>query len=134
MTGPPLYVLVCHCDACKKRTGSAFGVSFMYPNEAVKALVGETKDFVRRGESGKNVRYEFCPNCGTTIRWHIDIVPGRQVFAGGTFERFADFSVLGEMYTDAAVPWALLGCELSRPGAPDDDFRRAMIEKSQISR
>jgi hypothetical protein len=131
---PPLWVIACHCDACKKRTGSAFGVSFMFANESVEKFAGETKSFIRTGESGKRVRYEFCPDCGTTIRWHIEIVPGRQAFAGGTFDYFKDFKVLGEMYTDAAVPWARLGCELSQPGAPDDDFRAAMIENGKASR
>ena len=35
------------------------------------------------------------------------------------------------MYTDAAFPWARIGCELSRPGAPDDEYRNALIKKSK---
>jgi hypothetical protein len=39
--------------------------------------------------------------------------------------------VVGEMFADEALPWARLGCELVRPGAPDDPFRNALVEKSR---
>jgi hypothetical protein len=126
-----LYVLMCHCDACKKRTGSAYGLSVMIRNEDLSAFTGETKTFIRVGESGKLVHYEFCPQCGTTVRWKIEIVPNRQVFALGTFDEPGQFKVVGEMYADEGLLWARLGCELVRPGAPDDPFRNALVEKSR---
>jgi hypothetical protein len=126
-----LYRQACHCDACKKHTGSAYGLSVMVENDAVKEFVGETKTLVRIGESGKAVHYEFCPSCGTTVRWRIAIIPGRQVFAGGAFDAIDELKVVGEMYTATALPWARLGFELSRSGAPDDEFRNAMIAKTK---
>lgn len=126
-----LYVLVCHCDACKKRTGSAFGVSVVVDNADILNLQGETKTFTRKAESGRSVDYEFCPNCGTTIRWGIKAAPNRKIFAGGAFDNMSRFTAAGEMYTETALPWARLGCELSRSGEPDSDFRAALIEKSK---
>jgi hypothetical protein len=129
-----LYVQACHCDACKKRTGSAYGVSVMVEDDGVKEFVGETKIFTRAGESGKQVHYEFCPNCGSTIRWRVEIIPHRQIFAGGAFDRMREFNLVGEMYTDMAIPRARLGCDLSRPGAPDEEFRNALIERTKLLR
>jgi hypothetical protein len=129
----PLWTVVCHCNACKKRTGTAFGLSVVVEAASVKEFVGPTKTFIRIGDSGKAVRYEFCPTCGTTLRWHVALIPNRQVFAAGAFDQVGHFEALGEMYTDEALTWARLGCELSRPGAPDDDFRNAMIEKAKSS-
>lgn len=126
-----LWVVMCHCDACKKRTGTACGLSVMIDNSSLAEFVGETKTFTRAGESGKPVHYEFCPRCGTTVRWQIDIVPNRQVFALGAFDEPGRFMVAGEMYVDRALPWARLGCELARPGAPDDQFRNALIRKTR---
>jgi hypothetical protein len=126
----PLWVVVCHCDACKKRTGSAFGISLVMDSGGVRDFTGETRSFVRTGESGRKVRYEFCPGCGTTLRWHVELISSRQVFAGGTLDDPTKFDVGGEMYTGEALPWARLECELYREGAPDDEFRRAMIEKA----
>ncbi len=130
----PLWVLACHCDACKKRTGSAYGVAVMVDNKGVKEFAGETRTYMRVGDSGNKVRYEFCPKCGTTLRWHVDIVPQRQAFAGGAFDDMKALKVIAEMYTDEAMPWARIGCELSRPQAPDDAFRNLMIAKARSSR
>ena len=126
-----LYVLACHCQACKKRTGSAFGVSVVVDNASVTNLEGETKTFTRKAESGRSVDYEFCPNCGTTIRWSIKAAPNRKIFAGGAIDGMTQLTVAGEMYTETAIPWARLGCELSRSGEPDNEFRAALIEKSK---
>jgi len=62
----------------------------MVENDDVAAFSGQTRTYTRSGESGKEVHYEFCPQCGATIRWRIDIVPNRQVFAGGAFEHIRE--------------------------------------------
>lgn len=128
----PLWIVACHCDPCKKRTGSAYGISMVVDSKSVKAFSGVTNIFARSGDSGKEVRYEFCPKCGTTVRWHVDLI-ARQVFAGGTLDQPEQLVVYGEMYVGDALPWARLGCELSRPGAPDDSFRNAMMAKAGSS-
>jgi hypothetical protein len=43
----PLWVAACHCDACKKRTGSAYGISLVVDDEAMQAFTGETTTFTR---------------------------------------------------------------------------------------
>lgn len=129
-----MWVLACHCDSCKKRTGSNYGFSVMCDNATVEAFTGETKTYTRDGDSGKEVKYEFCPKCATTVRWHVALVPNRQVFALGAFDHPQMFEVVGEMYTDDALPNALLGFELSCPKAPDDAMRQAMIERAKSLR
>lgn len=127
-----LYVLACHCNACKKRTGSVFGMSVVVEKTSVATFQGMTKTFTRTAESARTVDYEFCPNCGTTIRWRIEAAPTRQMFAGGAFDDMSKLYVAGEMCTDTAIPWARIGCELSRSGEPDPDFRAAMIERAKM--
>ena len=68
LIGHPLWVLACHCDACKRRTGSAYGVSVVVEDTAVQDFQGATQTFTRIGDSGNKVRYEFCPSCATTLR------------------------------------------------------------------
>jgi len=85
----------------------------------------------RKAESGKPVHYEFCPFCGTTVRWRIQAVPERQIFAAGAFDDPRAFQAAGEMYVDRALSWARLGCDLVRSGEPDHEFRRALIAKNE---
>jgi hypothetical protein len=129
----PLFVLACHCNPCKKRTGSAYGISVAVYDEAVERFEGVTTIFSRLGDSGKKVDYEFCPSCGTTIRWRVEYISNRQVFAGGALDDPKRIEIGGEMYTTDALPWARLGCELSRPSKPDDAFRSELIKRAQLS-
>jgi hypothetical protein len=129
-----LWVVACHCNICKKRTGSAFGISVVVDDHMVKAATGATKTFTQKGESGKPVHYEFCPECGTTVRWRVELIANRHVYAAGTLDDPSTIEVVAEMYTAQALPGARFGCELARPGAPDDAFRKAAIEKTRASR
>ena len=130
----PLWTNICHCEACRKRTGSAFGFSVVVEAVAVAEFSGDTKTFTRKGGSGKHVHYEFCPRCGTTLRWHVELLAGQQVFAGGAFDDPTQFEVMGEMYADQALTWSRIGHELACPGAPDDQFRKAATAKMKALR
>lgn len=82
--GDPVRVSMCHCHACQKRTGSAFGVQARFPREKVK-VEGRLSTWVRTGDSGGRITFSFCPTCGTTICWEIDKLPGFIAVAVGAF-------------------------------------------------
>lgn len=125
-----LFAQLCHCDACKKRTGSAYGMSVVIENSDLKEFRGEVRTFMRVAESGNPVEYDFCPICATTVRWRVAPLLNRQVLAGGAFDDPRAFQMVGEMYTAEALSWARIGCELTRPGAPDDTYRTAMVART----
>jgi hypothetical protein len=129
-----LYVLACHCDACKKRTGSAFGLSVPVDAENISSFSGKTTTFIRTAESGRKVQYEFCPTCGTTVRWRLEGASNRYIFAAGAFDAIQELRAVGEMYTGVALPWARLGCDLERPALSDDSLKQAMIERTNAMR
>ncbi len=125
--GRYLYAQLCHCHACKKRTGSAYGISVVIDSSELKQFRGAIRTFTRIAESRNPVEYDFCPACATTIRWRVKALESRQVLAGGTFDDPRAFQIAGEMYTTQALPWARIGCEITRPGAPDEAYRAAMM-------
>jgi hypothetical protein len=125
-----LYAQLCHCDACKKRTGSAYGISVAIEDSNLEEFHGEIRTFTRIAETGNPVEYDFCPVCATTVRWRVAALRGRQVFAGGAFDKPSAFEMAGEMYTAEALPWARIGCEIVRSGAPDEAYRVAMITRT----
>jgi hypothetical protein len=65
-TGDPDRVYLCHCEACQRRTGTAFHFGATYPKERVR-LEGERKVYERDADSGYRIRFHFCPNCGSTL-------------------------------------------------------------------
>lgn len=82
--GEPVAVSVCHCLDCQKRTGSAFGAQARYPTEQLQ-FQGEPHTFTRTGDTGATVTFSFCPNCGTTLYWNPEKLPGQTSVALGTF-------------------------------------------------
>ena len=69
-SGDPVRISVCHCYACQKRTGSAFGVQARFPSDATE-IRGDSTTFTRTGDSGGTIDFHFCPKCGSTVFYRI---------------------------------------------------------------
>jgi hypothetical protein len=83
-SGEPLYVGICHCKACQRRTG-ALAASVAGFAKAQVTIEGQTKVFDRNGQSGRKVRFYFCPDCGTSLYWEADARPDVYILAVGAF-------------------------------------------------
>lgn len=59
-TGEPDRVYLCHCQACQRRTGTAFHFGATFPKEQVR-LDGERKIYERDADSGYRIRFSFLP-------------------------------------------------------------------------
>jgi hypothetical protein len=70
-TGEPVRVSVCHCLACKKRSGSAFAVQARWPREQV-TIEGQSKSWSQLADSGNRLIYHFCPDCGSDVHYEIE--------------------------------------------------------------
>ncbi|HEY7979342.1 MAG TPA: GFA family protein [Rhizomicrobium sp.] len=97
--GEPAKVSICHCDACRLRTGSVFGIAVFYPREAVKAE-GDQRDHTRKADSGRNVTFHFCPYCGSSVWWEPERMPDRVAVALGAFAD-PDFPMPDQSVNDA---------------------------------
>src|SRR5688572_24380962 len=110
----PVRTSVCHCTFCQRRTGSAFGIGVYFRQEDV-AITGVLKSYEHRSdESGRWLRMEFCPTCGTTVTWTLELLPGGRGIAGGTFDDPAWLRIERHGWTRSAHPWVVLppGVEL----------------------
>lgn len=83
---PPKTLGVCHCTNCKRRTGSAFGMSAYFEKSSVVATRGETQvyRFWHEAQSHEQERH-FCRQCGTTLFWFVPTLPDSIGIAGGCF-------------------------------------------------
>ncbi|THD77547.1 MAG: GFA family protein [Phenylobacterium sp.] len=85
LRGDPKMVSSCACQACQRRTGSAFGVTAFFAHDQVAGTEGEANIFQRIGESGKPLIFRFCPACGSTVWWEPLARPDRVAVAAGAF-------------------------------------------------
>lgn len=66
----PVRVSVCHCLACQRRTGSVFGAQARFERNAV-TISGQSSQYIRIGDEGSQVIFNFCPNCGATVYYLV---------------------------------------------------------------
>jgi hypothetical protein len=87
VTNAPFRTGVCHCRFCQRRTGSAFGVGVYFKKDDFALTRGSLKSYqYRSDETGRWLRMEFCPECGTTITWLLEVFPDGRGVAGGSFD------------------------------------------------
>ena len=103
-TGEPERVYVCHCKSCQRRTGAVVHSGSRWLKSQVR-IEGEAKIYGRMADSGFEIRFHFCPNCGSSVFWEGDRGPDHYGIAVGCFAD-PDFPApIYSSYEDAMHPW-----------------------------
>ncbi|CAM3235080.1 CENP-V/GFA domain-containing protein [Sphingomonas antarctica] len=77
-------VSVCHCLDCQRRSGSAFAAQARWPDERI-TVTGEAKAYSNVSDSGNRATFHFCPECGATVTYVIELMPGVTAVPMGAF-------------------------------------------------
>ena len=84
--GEPDQFGVCHCANCRRRTGSAFGMSAYFRCEQVQEQTGAMQEYAfHHAAMNHDQARHFCARCGTTLVWTISTLPHLVGIAGGCF-------------------------------------------------
>ena len=86
VSGQPEFSTVCHYRYCQLRTGSPFGVGVYFQKENLKIKQGTFKSYTLKNESDKEMNFQFCGTCGTTLLWDIELFPDLIGTAGGAYD------------------------------------------------
>ena len=82
--GEPVRVSVCHCLACQRRTGSVFGAQARFDRTRC-TVRGRSTAYARTGDSGGEITFHFCPDCGATVHYAIGGQPDLLAVPVGAF-------------------------------------------------
>ena len=119
--GGPELVNICHCTDCQRRSGAPL-TSNAYFRKADVQLEGKYNAYSRTTSSGRTAHNYFCPNCGTTVCWMLDIRPDYYGVAIGAFNdpRFAAPTV--SVWESSKYGWVSLppGIEHFPRGLPSE--------------
>ena len=107
VTGEPIRVSVCHCLACQRRTGSAFGVQARFPKDRAQ-VTGPSRVYVRTGDEGSRISFHFCPTCGSTVYYMVDGRPDAVAIAVGAFADPSFPAPTVSVYEDRRHEWVTL--------------------------
>jgi hypothetical protein len=64
--------------------GERFSVHAYFERERVRTE-GASKRFRRSSDTGRQVDFAFCAECGSTVFWEMDLFPDRIGVTAGTF-------------------------------------------------
>ncbi len=96
---------MCHCLACQRRTGSAFGIQARFSAEQVR-ISGRSSDFVRiSDEGGEDGTFHFCPECGATVFYTNSASPDLVAVPIGAFADPAFPAPTVSIYESRRHPW-----------------------------
>jgi hypothetical protein len=101
----PLVGTVCHCRFCQTRTGSAFAAMGYFREEDVEIRGRLTAYEHRSDESGRALRIEFCPICGTPVTHTAELRPGLRGIGAGTFDQPGWFRHDRHVWTRSKHAW-----------------------------
>jgi glyoxylase-like metal-dependent hydrolase (beta-lactamase superfamily II) len=84
--GDPFAVSICHCLACQRRTGSAFGMQAGFKADQVQ-VAGRYNDYSRISDESDRKEHvlHFCPDCGSQVFYTEPDDPELIVVSVGSF-------------------------------------------------
>lgn len=117
----PLQVYVCHCTQCRKQSASAFGISVVVPQAALRVVRGEPRFWSRPTQTGHVLDCAFCGDCGSRL-WHRRRgSTGTLNVKGGSLDAPVDLGRAVHIWTSGMLPGIILPRDAARfPGEPDE--------------
>ena len=109
ISSPPVELYVCHCRECRKQSSSAFGISAIFRRQDFRLNRGAVRSWTRGADSGRRVKCNFCPDCGTRI-WHEDgdaLEPTVSV-KGGSLDQPVDLTRATHIWVSRKLPGVVI--------------------------
>lgn len=102
----------CHCEDCRRMTGSAFGISVRMTPAGFRIVSGAPKEFTSRGEGGSEVTRCFCPDCGSPVYGFRPNKPQTYFVKAGSLDDPTLVKPTGQYWTHSAVEWGHIAPDL----------------------
>lgn len=110
LSGEPETVVYCHCGDCRRWSGAPVSVFVGYAQDKVEMTAGEPEAF----GSSPGVLRSFCRNCGTSIFYQDERLPGEVYLSVGIMERPEDFEPEAHSWYSKKLGWLELHDGLPR--------------------
>ena len=99
----PLVIQNCHCDQCRKATGSVYLTNLFIKEENFK-ITGEVNNYTHLSDAGNNMTKYFCPNCGSQVFGKNSGRPGIITIRAGTVNEKDIIKPIRNLFLKSKVP------------------------------
>jgi len=117
--GPPVVVAQCHCEACRRLSGTGHSVGAMFPAEAV-TVTGALRTYSYTSDQASQVTKASCAVCGSPIYGQNTRAPDHITLTLGTMDDATGLEVEVVIFARDQPHWDALGPDVaSFAGQPD---------------
>lgn len=107
----PIRVAHCHCDDCRRATGSSFATNVFVKEDDLVILQGEPRRFQHIADSGSTMTKEFCGDCGSQLFGWGSRGQGVKGVKVGSIDDASFVRPTVEVFTSKALPFIRLSDE-----------------------
>lgn len=98
----------CHCDSCRRFSGSGFTSFACFPQDALHW----TGDPPARYTSPKGATRCFCATCGSSLSWASPDCPGEIHIHAGSYADPETFRAESQSFPEERVSWSAIPDDL----------------------
>lgn len=102
--GDPVLKAWCHCPSCRRAAGASVVAWATYPMEGVRF----TTESLSRYESSPGAIRGFCTNCGTSLSYEGEVMPGLIDLTIASFDEPATLAPDIHIWNRYRLPWQAL--------------------------
>ncbi|WP_324752709.1 GFA family protein [Roseovarius sp. Pro17] len=106
--GPPIVVAQCHCNKCRRLSGTGHTVGAMFTSDAV-TISGKLNEFSYLSDKNSQVTKAFCATCGSPIYGKSTRTPGHLTLTLGTMDDACGLEVEVVIFEREKPHWDQLG-------------------------
>ena len=99
----PKAIFNCHCEDCRRATGSVFGTNLFVPETKVE-ISGKVSSYSHISDSGSTMTKRFCPNCGSLLFGSNSAKPNVVSIRAGTVDQLPLIKPQINLFMDKKVP------------------------------
>ena len=108
VVGMPKRQVACHCTACQRQSGSAFGMTMVVDEADFRLTKGELKTYNSKSDAGRAKLGAFCPECGTRIYHKPEWRKGTVSVKPGTLDDTRGLKPDMHLWTSSKQPWVII--------------------------
>jgi len=102
----------CHCEDCRRHTGSAFNIVIGVASKNVKLTGAEPASFTKVADSGRMITRHFCACCGSPVFGSSPSNPTKIYIKAGVLDDPTKVKASRQSWLACAVDWAFISPEI----------------------
>ena len=97
---------ICHCEDCRKASGSAFHVGVGIDASEFDVVSGKPTGFTKQADSGNEITRYFCAECGSPVYSVLPSRPGLVFVKASALDNPNHVKPAYEIWVSSSVPWS----------------------------